>query len=102
MTKYDEKFIWLDEASDISEEAWQHLRPASGQSLRHSILETVVSTSVGYALSSGLMFFLAWAYGLRSSPATNFQVVFWFTLLSLLRSFVLRRIFNHLHLRSTK
>lgn len=66
------------------------------QSKRGSLIEAVVNTAVGFALSwlTGLV-----AYpllGVQVSHAQNIAVVCIFTVVSLVRSFVLRRLFNRI------
>ena len=59
-----------------------------------SLVETIVNVAVGFVLSLCLQMFLAWWYGLKTSVAVDLQICLWFTVLSLARSYVLRRAFN--------
>lgn len=66
------------------------------QSKTHSIIEVCCSTAFGFLiayLSQVLIFPL---YGIHTSHATNLQITAWFTLISVLRSYLFRRLFNSL------
>lgn len=67
------------------------------QTRRQSALETGVSVAVGFAASLALQFALAHLYHLHAGPRENLEITVWFTILSLVRQYLLRRIFNRLH-----
>jgi hypothetical protein len=64
------------------------------QSRIDSFLESVVNTLIGFlvALSSQLVIFPL--YGIHNSLSTDISITCWFTLVSVLRSYLLRRYFN--------
>ena len=64
------------------------------QSRIGSAIESAANVAIGYivALASQLVIFPA--FGIRVSLATNLWIGAWFTLVSLARSYVLRRWFN--------
>jgi hypothetical protein len=64
------------------------------QTRRMSIAETVVSTIVGFLITLLAQRFIFPAYGIHTSYAVDFQIVGWFTLLSIARGYVIRRFFN--------
>lgn len=68
------------------------------QSSWDSLLETIVNILVGFlvALLSQLIIFPA--YGIQTSLHTNLQITGWFTLVSFLRGYCLRRWFNGRHI----
>lgn len=68
----------------------------NGQKKKHSALESVVNVLVGYgvALASQLIIFPL--FGMHVSLNDNIQIGLWFTAISLVRSYILRRVFNHL------
>lgn len=66
------------------------------QSKRQSALEVCCSTAFGFLLAYGSQLLIFPFYGIHVSHATNFQIVAWFTLISILRSYIFRRIFNRL------
>ena len=64
------------------------------QKRSHSILESIANTAVGYgvAILSQVLIF-PW-FGIHIPLSSNFKIGAWFTLISLVRSYVLRRVFN--------
>jgi len=61
---------------------------------RHSLLESIINVLVGYgvALASQLAIFPI--FGIRVSLQDNIVIGLFFTVISIIRSYVLRRIFN--------
>lgn len=70
-----------------------------GQSHIHSILESIVNVLIGFtvALVSQLVIFAF--YGIKLNIQTNVEITLWFTLVSIIRSYYIRRLFNWWHLR---
>lgn len=68
-----------------------------GQSKAHSILEALANVAIGFgvALVSQLVIFEL--YGIRIPLLTNVEITLWFTLISIVRSYGVRRIFNWWH-----
>lgn len=65
------------------------------QSRVDSAMETVVSTAVGFVVSwVGWMVAGPLLFGIETTVAASLGVVSFFTILSLLRQFVIRRLFN--------
>ena len=66
------------------------------QCRHHSFLESIINVAVGYivALLSQLALFPF--FGIHVSLKTNLWIGLWFTVISICRSYALRRIFNHL------
>ena len=63
------------------------------QSRRDSVFETVTNTAVGFALNLVLqVVFLGW-FGVRIRPIQNVALTVLFTVVSLLRGYLLRRLF---------
>jgi hypothetical protein len=64
------------------------------QTKTHSFLESLTNVSVGYlvALASQLLIFPL--YGIHISLSDNIAIGVWFTVISIIRSYVLRRWFN--------
>lgn len=67
-----------------------------GQSKKGSLAESLANVVIGYliALSSQLIIFHA--YGIVLSVGTQAIIGIWFTIISIIRSFTLRRIFNRI------
>lgn len=68
----------------------------SGQSKRGSMAEACLNVAIGYgvALVSQLVVFPL--YGIHVPLSTNVAIGVWFTVISLARSYVLRRWFNRM------
>lgn len=64
------------------------------QSKLHSLKEAAVNTGIGFLMSLVLQIFLAWAYGTQLTLFQNIQITIYFTILSIIRSYVVRRWFN--------
>ena len=64
------------------------------QSHIHSAIESAINILIGYlvALASQLVIFPF--FGIHLALRENMFIGFWFTIISLVRSYVLRRIFN--------
>lgn len=69
---------------------------AKGQSHAHSLFEAVANIVVGFAVSLVITAYLLPAFGHHITLAENVAMTSIFTVASLLRSVVLRRIFNHI------
>jgi len=69
------------------------------QSRKHSAFEAVANTVVGIALSFASVQWLFPLFGVEMSLSQNFASTGLMTILSLIRSYALRRVFNWLHRR---
>lgn len=65
------------------------------QHRRHSALEACASTAIGFALSLVTAELLFPAIGITSTHGQNFFAICVFTVLSVIRSYAVRRLFNH-------
>lgn len=67
------------------------------QTRRQSVIETAANYISGFAIAWGMNRYLLPLYGfhVNNSSATSLTVIF--TVVSVLRSYICRRIFNHLH-----
>ena len=70
------------------------------QSRTHSALETTASTAIGFAVSWAATPWILAAFGYTAGAATAFGITAVYTLLSLVRGYVVRRAFNRLHRRA--
>ena len=72
------------------------------QSRFDSLLETTANITIGYlvALLSQLLIFPH--FGINLPLSSNLLIGGWFTLISFLRGYILRRWFNGLHFRKAK
>lgn len=71
------------------------------QSRTHSAIETTASTAIGFAVSWAATPFILAAFGYTAGAATAFGITVVYTVLSLARGYVVRRLFNRLQRRAT-
>lgn len=68
------------------------------QSKKQSLVEVIVSTLVAFAISAVLQeFVVAPLFDLDTTHAQNLLITVFFTVVSLVRSYLFRRFFNYLH-----
>ena len=65
------------------------------QSKTMSLLESFANVAVGIGISLISQLVIFEAYGIHVSTQQNIEIVAWFTAISLLRSYMLRRLFNN-------
>ena len=65
------------------------------QSKKASLAEALLNTVVGFAYSFLIQITLNAVYGVTMSNSTSAWFVFWFTVASIVRSYVIRRIMNN-------
>jgi hypothetical protein len=63
---------------------------------KHSALESVVNVLVGYGVAVGSQIIIFPFFGISIPMQDNFIIGLWFTVISLCRSYALRRVFNQL------
>jgi len=64
------------------------------QSKKHSFLEAVTNTFVGFIISLVASFAIFPAVGIHTTPLQNLTVTIFYTIISIIRGYVLRRWFN--------
>lgn len=64
------------------------------QSRLESLLESIANILIGYCIALASQLILFPLYGIHIALTTNLWIGFWFTLVSLVRSYLLRRYFN--------
>jgi hypothetical protein len=71
----------------------------TGQTKIHSLFESFTNIIVGFgvAIISQLLIFPL--YGIDIPLSSNLQITVWFTFISIIRSYILRRIYNRKMLR---
>ena len=65
------------------------------QSRKGSLLEAVVNVAVGFGISLGAQLVLFPWFGIHVDARMNIQIGGCFTAVSIVRAYVLRRLFNH-------
>lgn len=71
----------------------------TGQTKKGSALEALAGTAIGFAISWAATPPILWAFGYDVGAGTAFGITVVYTLLSIVRGYVVRRVFNHLHTR---
>lgn len=69
------------------------------QKKRHSLLESCVSTGIGFIIAYITTMLVLPAFSFRASFAQGFWITSIFTVISVIRGYWVRRLFNYLHLR---
>ena len=67
------------------------------QSRLQSALESLANTVLGYAIALGAQLLIFPLFGIEIPLTSNLLIGVLFTLVSLVRSYVLRRLFNWIH-----
>lgn len=80
----------------ISHEAYDMMHPPRihTQSRIDSFMEALTNTAIGFLVSLVTWLIVARAYGIPMTTTTSLSITFWFTLVSVARQYVLRRIFD--------
>lgn len=68
----------------------------SGQSRRSSAREALLNIAIGYTISYAANATVLPMFGFTITHAQNFQIGIIFTAISIVRSYLIRRYFNHL------
>lgn len=69
------------------------------QTKKHSIYESIANTIIGLVVSYAVQRLIFPLYGIKISESTNLQITFIFFVVSFLRSYALRRVFNNLQVK---
>lgn len=64
------------------------------QSKKQSLIEASSNTVIGFGISYISTFIIFPLVGLQTSPGTNLMITIYFTIVSILRGYILRRYFN--------
>lgn len=71
----------------------------SGQTRKHSIFESLANVIVGYGIAVAAQALIFPWFGLYTQAAAHFKIALVFTGISLVRSYILRRVWNKIMLR---
>lgn len=66
------------------------------QSRRWSLIESLSNVAVGFLISLAAQLVIFHAHGIELSLGDNVAITMWFTLISIVRSYALRRVFAHI------
>ena len=67
------------------------------QTRLQSLIESCINVSIGYVVALLAQFAVFPLYGMQVSLSTNLQIGAWFTVISIARSYCVRRAFNWWH-----
>lgn len=68
-----------------------------GQSPRQSLLEALTNTVIGFVIAFAAQLFIMHWYAIPTTLTQDLYITIFFTGISILRSYALRRLFNYLH-----
>lgn len=71
----------------------------TGQSKFHSVIESIINILIGFGFGFMGQILIYPLYGMEVSIATNIQISIWFTAISFLRSYLIRRWFNKIMIK---
>ena len=66
------------------------------QTRTHSLIESMTNIAVGYGVALISQIVIFHFYGISATLEQNITIGLWFTVISLIRSYCLRRIFTHI------
>lgn len=64
------------------------------QTKKQSLTEAITNTAVGFVVSLASIFLILPVFGIESTPLKNIGITAYFTVISIARGYVLRRVFN--------
>jgi len=71
------------------------------QTKKQSFIEACTNTAVGFGISLLFIFIILPLLGIHSTPGKNVTITLYFTVISIARSYVLRRFFNRTKAKAT-
>ncbi len=64
------------------------------QTKKHSLIEAITNTAIGFVISFASTFLIFPVMGIKTSIGGNLIITIYFTVISIIRSYVVRRWFN--------
>lgn len=74
-------------------------KPTLGQTPKWSAIEALTGTAIGFVVALFGQVFMMWLHGVAMSFFNNVLITLFFTGLSIIRGYLVRRFFNYLHHR---
>lgn len=71
----------------------------SGQTKKHSLIEAILNILIGYGIAVASQTVIFPVFGIEIPVSSHLLIGGFFTIVSLIRSYSLRRLFNYLHVR---
>lgn len=75
------------------------LQSKASQSRTHSLFESIVNMAVGFVINFTIQYFVFAYLNAHVSLTENFALSVLYTIISIVRSYGLRRLFNYIHIR---
>ena len=69
----------------------------TGQKKKHSLLESFINIGIGFGISFTANIIVLPFFGFNVHPVDAFNIGIIFTIISIIRSYCVRRLFNYLH-----
>lgn len=66
------------------------------QTKLQSLIETLFNTAIGYLIAVGSQIVIFPFFDIHIPMSDNFLIGMWFTVISIIRGYAIRRFFNHL------
>lgn len=76
-----------------------NLKDKASQPKKHSLLEAIFNVVLGFGVAVISNLIVLPAFGYNVTPADSISIAGVFTVISIVRSYVLRRAFNYFHIR---
>ena len=94
---------WVSEAIQDGQFFRVAIERAEGQTKKASLIETIFGLSAGFLIAwASWIFPIPQLFGIEASRSVAIAVTLYFTVLSFLRGYGVRRLFNYLHNRGNK
>mgnify|MGYP001595508908 CR=1 FL=1 len=88
--------VW--DTNDSYPPACELIKPV-GQKKSHSFAEVCINTAIGYVIAVTAQIFIFPLFDISVTHSQNLQIGLIFTVISIVRSYVMRRVFNYIHVR---
>ncbi len=85
------EIVHHDAANPPPKPNWEQVKR---QSKLASAVEAVVNTLVGLLIAFVAQWIICWVYDIPLSASDNFTIVMWMTVISVIRSYIIRRAWN--------
>lgn len=76
------------------------MNKSAGQSWKHSLFESISNVIVGFGISTVANYYVLPVFGLAVSLADSAAIGLVMTVISIIRSYLLRRIYNQIYLKT--
>lgn len=70
-----------------------------GQKKSHSFIEVCINTTIGYIIAIATQIIVFPFFDITVSHSQNLQIGLIFTVISIVRSYIMRRVFNYIQIR---